>query len=347
MLIIREFFNLSRMRMLLFIPLMLGSMVCAEPEADINVTKTVSLVSEVRLKNHVAELCQRYWKSSDESVAGSLEELNKVRASKLKYIRKQLEGLGYTFHTENFDIKYSKKQTLKVSGTNLYATKLGVSDSIIEIGAHYDTEKDTPGADDNCSGVAAVIELAHVLSKQKLEKTVRFCFYDFEEWGLIGSKHHVKQIQKTKEKVEVAYVFDMIGFTSEEPNSQRSPMRVKFVFDPPTTANFLALLTDQRSANDAIHFESAKKSYVPKLKLYNIKGIAASIPDAKRSDHAPYWEAGIRALFITDTGNFRYKHYHKPTDTPEKLNYTFLTQVVKATCAAVMEQSKLKLDKVK
>ena len=143
-----------------------------------------------------------------------------AQLEKVEYIEKKLSSYGYKTKREYFYA--SEESRLKeVLGINVTAFKEGTGDKTLELGAHYDTAG-VDGADDNISGTAGVLEAARVLSKMKTKTNIRFVFYDLEEIGLEGSKHHVKMLKKFDEKVHGAYVFEMIGFKSRRKLSKVS-----------------------------------------------------------------------------------------------------------------------------
>ncbi len=298
----------------------------------------VQTIDQDRLKKHVQKLTQIGSRLRKRPVA--FRELNQAnynpnaQTQKMIYIKNKLQSYGYKVQYEK---GFGRIDLPGMKPVNLVVTKKGTQKSrdVIELGAHYDTMAN-PGADDNASGVAGVLEVARALSKIKLKRTVRMIFYDLEELGMIGSEHHVKKIkQQRNEKFAGAYVFEMIGFSDKTPNSQRSPVRIPHVFDPPTTGDFIALMADRKSHQLRINFENVSKKYVKSLKFYGTS-IAGKIPDAYRSDHASYWRAGFKAIMITDTANFRNKNYHQKTDTIQTLDFEFMTRVVQAMTATLI-----------
>jgi len=208
--------------------------------------------------------------------------------------------------------------------------------AILELGAHYDTVATSPGADDNASGVAAVLEVARVLSQVTMKPTVRFCFFAREEDGRDGSRYHVQQVQDRNESLDGAIILEMVGYATERPETQRTPARIPWLFSPPTTGNFVAVVGNLRSGGLGKRFENALTVYVPALPYFSAKRVGGFFRDALRSDHKPYWDNGYRAIMLTDTANFRNPHYHRPTDTTDTLNFDFLQQVTQATAATLL-----------
>ncbi len=260
------------------------------------------------------------------------------QADKLAYIRGQLEPLGYVIEVETFELPARFRVMPGVRGMNLFATKRGTTqpDRVLELGAHYDTMA-TPGADDNSSGVAGVLEVARVLAPVPSAKTIRYCFFDFEELGMLGSADHAGRIKAAKENFEGILVFEMIGYAVDGANTQKTPVSVPLLMSPPTTGNFIAVLGNMKSGSLGAAFERAADQGSPPLRYFSLNRLAGFIKDAARSDQSPYWNAGLPGVMITDTANFRNPNYHHLSDTIETLNFDFLTQVVRAAALCLQE----------
>ena len=228
---------------------------------------------------------------------------------------------------------------------NLIAEKRGTTrpDRVVEVSAHYDTVPGSPGADDDASGCAALLEVARVLADVPTQRTLRLCFFAAEETGLDGSKVHVDAMlaraaarEDGLVEVDALINLDSVGFVNREPDSQDAPMRVPLVAWMPTTGDFLSVLGTWSTSWIGAEFLAVQETYVPELRTFDAKRIAGFFSDARRSDHAWYWDAGIPAVFLTDTTEFRGAPYHLPTDVPEAIDREFLRQVTQATLAATM-----------
>ena len=308
-----------------------------------SIATRVGEVSEARLRTDVETLTR-----SGSAIAVRREGATRrigpgsvhSKAEKLAYIRGQLEPLGYAIEIETFALPSRFAVSPTLEGKNLIATKRGTTqpDRVLELGAHHDTMA-TPGADDNSSGVAGALEVARVLAAVPLAKTVRFCFFDFEELGLLGSTEHVKRIKAAPEKFEGILVFEMIGYAVSGENTQKTPVRIPGLVSPPTTGNFIAVLGDMRSGSLGAAFERAAERGNPPLPYFSLNRLAGLVKDAARSDQAPYWEAKLPGVMITDTANFRNPHYHRATDTIETLNFGFMARVVRAATLCVLERA--------
>ena len=215
-----------------------------------------------------------------------------------------------------------------------------VSRPQILIGAHYDSVPNCPGADDNASAIASLIVCAKMISKFAAHIPVCFVAFNCEEDGFIGSRDFVsKHLPETKLKIEEAHILEMIGYATEEPNTQKAPpgLPVKI----PSVGNFLGILGNQRSNYLVDNVLASGKSYIPELPVIGLKlylGLENLLPDFGRSDHVPFWEKRIPALMWTDTANFRNPNYHKFTDTPDTLNYSFLRKVTQLLLFQIMNK---------
>jgi hypothetical protein len=240
------------------------------------------------------------------------------------------------------------------TGKNLIGTLPGTfsAQKIIINDAHYDTVNNAPGADDNGSGTVGVMEAVQLLSRYPFKKSLRFIGFDLEESGLVGSIRYVNQGIGANEQIEGVFNHEMIGYWSDEPNTQTLPQGFSLLF-PAAAAEVAAnsnrgdFITNVGNTNSqplALLFSNAAQEYVPDLKVItlDVPGNGQLAPDLRRSDHTPFWEAGIQALMLTDGANFRNECYHTPGDTlSEKLNFTFLSNVVKATIASMAELAEI------
>lgn len=239
-------------------------------------------------------------------------------------------------------------------GLNVVATLPGVRTphAVVVVGAHHDTVPLTPGADDNGSGLAGLLEVARLLGSERWDATIELVAFDFEEVGVgagergrfSGSRRYVKGLRETGRDCRAVFIFEMIGFRNLSPGSQTVPDGFASLF--PTLAgllaarqgraDFVAALGDARGPLLA-HLEQTAAEAVPSLPVLAVR-VPDSVPlrDLFRSDHVPFWEAGLPAVMLTDTANFRNPHYHQPTDRPETLSPEFWRDVVAATLATVV-----------
>ena len=212
--------------------------------------------------------------------------------------------------------------------------------------AHYDTVADSPGADDNASGVAVLLEVARLLAAMPLEQTVQFIGVALEEnavfghhgTGTRGSKalaHHARQ---NGWQIEGVVVLESVAYAGADCAQE---MPAGFAEPAPATGDFIAIVGNQRSqdmVNLLADLMNEKECNLPHLP-FMVPGNGEMLPDSRRSDHAPFWDAGYPAVMLTDTANFRNPHYHRPDDTLETLNLEFAARVCCAVSAYILARS--------
>ncbi|MGV3724791.1 MAG: M28 family peptidase [Actinomycetota bacterium] len=207
----------------------------------------------------------------------------------------------------------------------------------ILVGAHYDSVPGCPGADDNASALAAMLACARCLATHAPQAPVCFVAFNREEDGLLGSSDFVARLKGRGLRIHEAHVLEMVGCRDPRPGSQRTPPGLPIRI--PNTGDFLGLVANETShpALDAALVQA--RTYAPDLPVYGLKlppGAESAVADVLRSDHAPFWSAGIPALMWTDTAEYRNPHYHQPTDLPETLDYAFLLAVTRLLVATVL-----------
>ncbi|HUS39376.1 MAG: M20/M25/M40 family metallo-hydrolase [Pirellulales bacterium] len=287
------------------------------------IAKQIGEIEQGRIRRHVETLAGFGPRSVDDPAT--------VQKT-LAYLEDQLVTFGYAVSREPFGAEPYE--------FNLLASTVGkeLPNSIVELGGHYDTVRGSPGADDNGSAVAGVLEIARVLRASSCRRTIRFCLFGAEESGLRGSRAHVDAIcNNSNEEVDGIVVFEMIGFRTDEPNSQSTPIRIPIILSPPRVGNFVCVVSNFRSRRVAARFQNAARRYVPDLPLFVVKRLGGVLKDGARSDHRPYWDSKRRGIMLSDTANFRNPHYHQPTDLPDTLDYSFAVQIARATAAMLIE----------
>src|SRR5207247_6288915 len=212
----------------------------------------------------------------------------------------------------------------------------GQSPSPLIIAAHYDTVEGSPGADDNASGLAVMLEVARNLRGVPMTRSIRFIAFCLEEENLLGSLAYASSLQAAHEEICGAIVLECVGYARSEEGSQQKPTGVPVAV--PTVGDFLGIVGNAASAHLVKAVEAAATQAVPDLKTISlvVPGNGELLPDTRRSDHAAFWHYGYPAVMLTDTANFRNPHYHRPTDTLEPLNLAFMEQGVRAVAAAAM-----------
>ncbi|MBK6352802.1 MAG: M28 family peptidase [Saprospiraceae bacterium] len=229
--------------------------------------------------------------------------------------------------------------------SNQWGTDLPGKIQIVD--AHYDSYGQSPGADDNGSGTAGVLEILRVLSKYAAKKTVRYLLFDLEESGLVGSNIYLNNQINKKDTVESVFNFEMIGYYTEKENTQDLPTGFNFLFPEAYNqviankrkGDFITNVGNTNSKKLIEIFANACKNYVPSLKYISLEvpGTGSMVPDLRRSDHANFWDKNIPALMLTDGANFRNKNYHTPKDSLHYLDLAFASNILKATIASLIE----------
>lgn len=244
-----------------------------------------------------------------------------------QYVASALEERGYTVEIEG-DLG------------NVVAMPRGAEDSpLILVGAHYDSVPGTPGADDNASGIAAMLACARALARLEPALPVGFVAWNGEEDGLLGSVEFVARRRSAGgAPIAAVHVLEMVGYASREPGSQRMPVPVP---GAPNVGDFIGLLANQRSNHLVELAAKQAEAMVPELRVVGLKvylGLEGWLPVLHRSDHSPFWKAKIPAILWTDTAEFRNPNYHCPTDVPETLDYGFMRRVTQLVIATVARQ---------
>jgi len=209
---------------------------------------------------------------------------------------------------------------------NVHALKKGKGNKRIVVAAHYDAVPKSPGADDNASGVATLVELAHLLKETpELNCDVEIVSYDEEEIGLFGSRYHAKKLKQQNVDVVGMISLDMVGYYSDEEQSQDYPVNgLSSLYG--TKGDYLAMIGRPQ---DVKLITAAQKAFrgATTLKVAALPAPPGLDILLSRSDHAAFWWVGYPALFFTNTAEFRNKNYHKNTDTWDTLDYDRLAQV--------------------
>ena len=209
------------------------------------------------------------------------------------------------------------------------------------LAAHYDTVSESPGADDNASGVAVVLEAARLLGKLRTRVPLRFIGFAQEEQHCLGSTLYAIRLRRAGARIRGMISLECVGYASDRPGSQQ-PLRGLPVRTP-ETGNFLGVVGNPESVPLLEQFGKTAGRYVPDLPIVPliVPNGGHAFPDTRRSDHAPFWDAGYPALMITDTADYRYPGYHLPGDTLDKLSLPFLARVAQAVVAYLYYYSML------
>lgn len=289
-------------------------------------------VSAQRLETYVRHLSETLTKR-----LGTEKDLNQ----KALWIETQLEPYAIQLSKKSYRQSYNvKSETFHNIFMEFAPDERQNIDEIIIIGAHYDTAHGFPGADDNASGVAALIELAKLLSenREKLKHTVQLAFYTLEEpphfrTNKMGSFVHASSLKEKQQKVKLMISLDMIGYFSDEINSQHLPFPLMDKIYP-TQANFIAIVAN---LSNMLSVRKVKRSFnsASNLPVYSFNA-PALLGGIDFSDHLNFWHFGYPAVMITDTSFNRNIHYHTEQDTAEKLDYKKMAEVVKGLYQSIL-----------
>lgn len=190
------------------------------------------------------------------------------------------------------------------------------------VGAHYDGAPQTPGADDNASGVAALLELARRWRDHPPRRPVWLVAFDQEEEGLLGSRALAQRLRADRQRLHLMVSLEMLAFTSA---TQRYPHpAMSWIYG--SRGDFIALVSNLRAIPHLPALARTVGRHV-KTKVLPVPLRGRALPDTRRSDHSPFWDQGFSALMVTDTSFLRNPHYHRPSDGLHTLNLPFLTAV--------------------
>ena len=193
----------------------------------------------------------------------------------------------------------------------------------ILVGAHYDGPLQSIGADDNASGVAALLELAQRWALHPPRRPVWLVAFDQEEWGMVGSGVLARELRETGLRLQLMVSLEMLAFTSEKQSYPHEAMRAVYG----NRGDFIALVANAGSALMLPGLARAMGRHVS-TKVLPVPDGGRAIPDVRLSDHSPFWDAGYNALMVTDTSFMRNPHYHRMSDTIDTLDLPFFASVV-------------------
>jgi Zn-dependent M28 family amino/carboxypeptidase len=273
-----------------------------------------------RLRTHVHRLAGEIGERNPNLYA-SLEEAR-------LYIERGLTQAGYQIQHDVYEIS---GRTYR----NVVAERPGSEGGVVIIGAHYDTAPGTPGADDNASGVAVLLELARLLRNFAPAPAIRWIAFTLEEppyyrTPLMGSRIHARKCRKGAERVVCMISLEMMGYYSDLAGSQGYPLPfMSWLY--PDRGNFIALAGNFRSRK----LVRTIAGWISEAGEIPVVSPAFPLPGAGLSDNWSFWKEGYPALMITDTAFFRNPHYHSGTDLPETLDYTRMAALVTALDKAI------------
>ncbi|MEO0407576.1 MAG: M28 family peptidase [Cyanobacteria bacterium P01_A01_bin.135] len=192
------------------------------------------------------------------------------------------------------------------------------------VAAHYDGVPGSPGADDNATGVAVLLELARAWAAQPPACPVQLVAFDLEEYGLLGSRAYAQSLRQRRAPLRLMLSLEMLGYCDPTPGSQRYPPGLQWLY--PNQGNFIALVGNLPAWRQTRQLSHQLQHHLPCEWL--VAGWRGKlVPATRRSDHAPFWDCGYRAVMVTDTSFLRNPHYHQPSDRVETLDLSFLARV--------------------
>ncbi|MGF6782207.1 M28 family peptidase [Paraburkholderia sp. GAS334] len=210
------------------------------------------------------------------------------------------------------------------------------SDEIIVLGAHYDTVRNSPGADDNASGVAALLEIAGMLQSLSPRYTVRCVAFVNEEApfffrGDMGSLRYARAARLRGDRIRLMLSLEMLGYYRDEPGTQRYPPLLRYFY--PACGNFIGFVSNLRSARQLRWFVDAFQASSD----FPLEAAALPwwVPGVALSDHSSFWRHGYPAAMVTDTAYLRNPHYHTAHDVPATLDYGCMAAVTRGLAASV------------
>ena len=247
-----------------------------------------------------------------------------------RYIRSTLGSYGMQVTPHTFWFEGSSYENWVAQHPQRYPDT-----PVLILGAHYDTVPDSPGADDNASGVAVLLEAArYFMDKHVNGGAVQFVAFDLEEYDLDGSKAYAALLKTSGQPVYGMISLEMVGLTRKEAGTQKYPGMIAPFY--PDRGDFIAVVGSSsslkffwnvRRAFRGVNGLSSRSLVVP--------GRGNLIPDIRRSDHASFWDQGFPAVLITDTSFFRNPYYHTANDTADTLDISFMAGVTDAVCRLI------------
>jgi len=258
-------------------------------------------------------------------------------AATIGYLHSSWREMGYEVGEETYESSDGP-------ATNLIVEIPGsVTDEVVVLGAHYDTVAATPGADDNASAVAVLLEASRCLRDFTPRRTIRFVSFACEEapymsLGSMGSQHHARSAKQRGEQI-VMLCLEMVGYFRQELGTQKVPQTIpKFLhWLFPKRGNFLAAVGNLNSWRLSWSFRRGFKK-ASRLSLFSIC-LPETVHEIRRSDNSSFWDQGYPALMLTDTSFLRNPNYHQPSDTPDTLDYRAMTEVTLGVVSALRKLS--------
>jgi len=255
------------------------------------------------------------------------------------YIEREFKSYGLSVESDRFAYwGRNFRNLIARAGPHPYPSPIGrgkEGEGLIIIGAHFDSVAGTPGADDNASGVAVLLEAARILSGLRLRSPVLFCAFNLEELNMIGSAHFAKRLKSQGAEIRAMVSLEMVGYTDSGAGGQKYPAGLSWLY--PDRGDFIGVVGNWRSAT-VLRRVAASMRQVKGLPVetLTVLGNGFLVPAVRLSDHSPFWDLGYPALLVTDTSFFRNPHYHRASDTVDTLDLDFMAKVCQGVVNAVL-----------
>lgn len=276
-----------------------------------------------RLYEHVENLSVRIG-------SRSFYEYDKLTEAE-NYIKEVLGKTGCAYSLQSYDYKGKTFKNIIVT-----LSGQGGADGSVIIGAHYDTVFGTPGADDNASAVAVLLELCRLLKDHRPLRTLRFVFFTLEEPPLFRSRHqgsyvYASHLKETNETVDAMLCLEMVGYFDDREGGQAFPVPgMSLLYS--STPDFISVVGNlqSRALVERVRDSIKRGSTIP------VEGIAtvSFVPGVDFSDHRSFWKMGYPAVMITDTAFYRNPNYHRSTDTVDTLDFVKMASLLKGLVQA-------------
>jgi Zn-dependent M28 family amino/carboxypeptidase len=278
---------------------------------------------------------RRHLETHVRALADRIGERNVARPAALEAAARYLEGafeeLGHAVERQVVEPHGVRNLGVELAGRSL-------ADEIVLAGAHYDSVFGSPGADDNATGTAAVLEIARLLEGSRLARTVRLVLFVNEEppfflTEAMGSRHYAARSRERDERIVAMLSLETLGYYSDREGSQRYPFPFGLLY--PSRADFVGFVSN-------IGSRSLLRRCVGSFRrttAFPSEGLAAPawIPGVSWSDHSSFWEQGYPAVMVTDTALYRYPAYHTAADTPDRVDFDRLARVVAGLARVVVD----------
>jgi Zn-dependent M28 family amino/carboxypeptidase len=286
---------------------------------------------EITIRDHLEEHVKKLAGEIGERNFWHYEALGKAAL----YIEEAFQKLGYQVLTQEFLVKGKAMNNIEVQ-----LSGVSFPGEIVLVGAHYDSVLGSPGANDNATGTAAVLEIARLLQDRKLARTVHFVAFANEEppffyTKLMGSRAYARRSRERGEQIIAMLSIETIGYYSDQEGSQRYPFPFNFFY--PSTANFIGFVGNISSRDLVYRCIAAFRQHT----AFPSEGVSAPgwITGIGWSDQWSFWKEGYPAIMVTDTALYRYDEYHTTEDTPDKIDFARTARVVAGLAKMVAELS--------